>query len=108
MEGSIYEVSRDEYVGFVTQINPQARSTKEETNKGVKWIKTFSKTTGKLLCTREIFEEKGEEKYYVFEFPPAEDRIAPKPVRKITLESKEDVQDFFNALSQILKESKNG
>lgn len=106
MESNIYEVSRDEYVGFVSQINPAARSTKEEENKGVKWIKTYSKTTGKLLCTREIHSEDGRELYFVFEFPPEEDRIAARAVRKVTLDTQEEVQEFFNALSQVMKQEK--
>lgn len=104
---NLYEVSRDEYVGFVTQINPEARVTQEEENNGVKWVKTYSTTLHVLLCAREIYvtgEREGEEHYYVFEFPPNEDRIAPKPVRKITLDTKEEVQEFFQALSKVLQE----
>lgn len=104
MESSFYEVSRDEYTGFVSQINPAAKSVKEEENMGVKWIKTYSKTTGKLLCAREIHSEDGRELYFVFEFPPNEDRIAAKAVRKVTLNTKEEVQEFFNALSKVMKE----
>ena len=106
MGENIYEVSRDEYVGFVTQINPTARTVKVEENEGVQWIKTYSVTTGKLLCTREIYlkeDSEGEEHYYVFEFPPNEDRIAPQVVRKITLDTKEEVQAFFDVLSKAMK-----
>ena len=104
MNSNIYEVSRDEYAGFVSQINPAAKSVKEEENKGVRWIKTYSKTTGKLLCTREIHSEDEKEIYFVFEFPPDEDRIAARAIRKVTLDTKEEVQDFFNALSKVMKE----
>lgn len=108
MNENIYEVSRDEYVGFVSQINPEMRTSKEEQNEteGAKWIKTYSKKTNRLLCAREILED-GNENYYVFEMPLPEERIAPKPVRKVTLETREEVQNFFNALSQIMKEKDN-
>lgn len=107
MSDNIYEVSRDEYAGFISQINPAAKDIKEEENEGVKWIKTYSKTTNRLLCTREIFLEDGQENYYVFEFPPAEDRLPARPVRKIVLDTKEEVQEFFNILSKAMKEQKN-
>lgn len=107
MEDNIYEVSRDEYVGFVSQINPRAKTIRQETTESSTIIKTYSATNKKLLCAREIYKESEEEHYYVFEMPPEEDRIAAKPVQKIVLESKEQVQAFFNALSQLTKERKN-
>ena len=106
MDENIYEVSRDEYVGFIGQINPAAKTVKEETNEGVKWIKTYSNSSHKLLATREIYlegENEGQENYYVFEMPEPEERIAPKAIRKITLETKEEVQAFFDALSEVMK-----
>ena len=110
MGENIYEVSRDEYAGFIAQINNAAKNVQESQNEGVKWLKTFSKNTGKLLATREIYlegEREGEEHYYVFEMPEPEERVAAKPVRKYTLETKEQVQEFFKILSDIMKEQKN-
>lgn len=106
MNENIYEVTRDEYVGFVNQINPKSRVTKQEENEGVKWLKTFSKGSHRLLCAREIFPDETEH-YYVFEMPLDSERIAAKPVRKIVLENKEEVQAFFDILSQLNKEKKD-
>lgn len=107
---NVYEVEREDYKGFLDQINKDAKIIKEEQNEGIKWTKVYSKTNNKLLCTKETFftnDRFGEEHYYVFEMPPEEDRIAAKPVQKIVLENKEQVQAFFNALSQLTKERKN-
>jgi len=40
-------------------------------------------------------------KYYIYELPPASDRIAAKPIHKITLETRDEVQAFFNILNKI-------
>ena len=50
--------------------------------------------------------EDGEEYYYVFNMPDDDERIAPKPVMKITLDNKEDVQAFFDALNKLQLEAK--
>ena len=68
-------------------------------------MKIKSKKTGTHLCTRMITED-GAEYYYVFNMPSDEERIAPKPVMKITLDTKEDVQAFFDAINKLQLEAK--
>lgn len=102
---NIYEVERDDYVGFIGQLRSDCRNTHVEQNEGVTWYKTYSKKYGNLLCVREIYED-GDEHYYVFDMPQDDERQAAKPVRKINLESREEVQAFFDFLSQLDKEKK--
>ena len=106
MNNDIYEVSRDEYVGFINQINPNMRVLKQEEDNGTKLLKIYSSMSGHLLCSREIYPDNTEH-YYIFEMPLVEERVAAKPVRKVVLENKEEVQAFFDILSQLTKEKKN-
>ena len=48
-----------------------------------------------------MFAFEDEAKYYVFEMPEDNERQAAKPVRKIILETKEEVEHFFKALSDL-------
>jgi hypothetical protein len=104
----IYEVSRDEYVGFLGQIKLNARraETVEEDNNTI--LRVYSANTGVHLCSRVIPKEEGEEKYYVFNMPADDERKPPEAIRKIILSTKEEVQTFFDILSKIQKgEMKN-
>lgn len=105
MDNSIYEVSRDEYVGFIGQLNKQMMDVEQYYEYDITIMKIKSKSTGTHLCTRMITES-GEEYYYVFNMPADDERVAPKPVMKITLDNKEDVQKFFDALNQLQLEAK--
>ena len=107
MDNEIYEVSRDEYVGFNDQIKPEYKETAIFHLEDCTIIKVISKKTGKHLCTRVIPEEDTEH-YYVFNMPDDDERQPGKPVKKIVLETKEEVQTFFDILSKISKENKNG
>lgn len=110
MSNDIYEVERDEYLAFIGQLNKKLMDVEHYTQKNVTSIKIYSQRTKKHLCTREIIhtDEDDEEKYYIFTFPETEERIAPKPIRQITLDTKEDVQAFFNILGKLQKgESKH-
>ena len=102
---NIYEVERDDYVGFLDQLRPDARDVRQEHNEKTTWIKTFSKKYGNLLCTREIYDE-GEEHYYVFDMMHDDERQAPVPKRKLRLDTREEVQAFFDILSKISKGEK--
>ena len=106
MDNSIYEVTRDEYVGFLDQIKPDARMVKnDESLEEYKIIKTYSIKTGKLWCTRIIPKSDEEtEHFYVFEMPDDDERQAPRIKRKVVLKTKEEVQNFFNALNNAMKE----
>lgn len=100
MDNSIYEVERDDYVGFISQLNKEMCDLEKFYEQDLTILKIKSKKTGIHLCTR-VISNQGDEHYYVFNMPLDEERIPPKPVMKITLDNKEDVQKFFNILNQM-------
>ena len=103
MDNSIYEVERDEYVGFIGKMNKEMMDVEQQYKDHMTFMKIRSKNTGIHLCTRIITED--DEHYYIFNMPADDERIAPKPVMKITLNSKEEVQNFFNALNKLQQEA---
>ena len=107
MSKDIYEVSRDEYAGFIGQLNKQMCDIEQYFEDKMTIIKIKSKATGTHFCTR-IIPENDVEHYFVFNMPADNERVAPKPVMKVTLETKEEVQTFFDALNKLQKGDKNG
>lgn len=112
MDNSIYEVTREDYKGFVNQINPECRDVRaEEIGDTHIATKIYSKKTGKCLCSRVAYSadygNPDPEKYYIFEMPDDDERCAPIPVQRITLTSKEEVQAFFDAVKKLQEEQKN-
>ena len=107
MDNSIYEVERDDYVGFIGQLNKEMCDVEMFYEKDLTIIKIKSKSTNTHLCTR-IIPQSGNEHYYIFNMPADNERVAPKPVMKIHLETQEEVQSFFNALNKMqLEANKN-
>lgn len=106
MDNSIYEVTRDEYAGFIGQLNKQMCDVEQFFEDGMTIMKIKSKATGTHFCTR-IIPEDDIEHYFIFNMPEDNERIAPKPVMKVTLETKEEVQAFFDALNKLQKGDKN-
>ncbi len=102
---SIYEVERNDYVGFVGQLNKEKCEVEQSYEEDKTILKIKSKATGTLLCEREI-PESGEEKYYVYNMPADDERVAPKPVQIFNLETKEEVQAFFDILNKLQEEHK--
>ena len=103
MDNSIYEVERDEYAGFIGQLNKQMMDVEQYYENDLTIMKIRSKNTGVHLCTR-IISDEGEH-YYIFNMPVDDERVAPKPVLKVTLDTKEEVQAFFNALNKLQSEA---
>lgn len=106
MDDNIYEVERDDYAGFIGQLNKQMMDVEQYYEDKTTTIKIISKKTGTLLCSR-IIPDDDIEHYYVFNMPEDDERIAPRPVLKITLNDREEVQNFFNALNKLQQEKKN-
>ena len=106
MDNSIYEVSRDEYAGFIGQLNKQMCDVEQFYEDKMTIMKVKSKTTGTHLCTR-IIPEDDVEHYFVFNMPAEDERVAPKPVMKINLETREEVQAFVNILNKLQQEKKD-
>lgn len=109
MDNSIYEVTRDEYVGFIDQIKPEVRLCETVQEDKYNIINVYSVETGTRFAARVIpiaLENEGEH-YYIYNMPLDSERRSPKAVRKIVLESKEEVQAFVDVLSKWQKENKN-
>lgn len=106
MDNEIYRVGRDEYVGFMDELKPECRDIEMSHLKNSTIVKVLSKKTGKHLCTR-IIPEEDEEQYYIFNMPDNDERQHGRAIRKITLETQEEVQSFFDALSKVMKENKH-
>ena len=112
MNMNIYEVTRQEYQIFYEEILPECRRTEiVELDKNKTAIKTYSKKTGKCLCSRTYTHHKDEtknepEKYYIFTSPDNDERGEPKQKLHIQLNSTEEVQAFFDAISKLQKEKK--
>lgn len=71
----IYEVSRDEYVGFLYQIKPGAYFSETLEENDYFFIKVYSKNSGKHLCTRIMPKTENEEgHYYIFNMPNDDER----------------------------------
>ena len=108
---SIFEVTRNDYKGFVEQIKPDCRRIEVvQINSTHTAAKIFSKNTGKCLCSRVAYSadygEPEPERYYIFEMPEDYERQAPIPKQQIVLKTKEEVQAFFDFLAKKAKEEK--
>ena len=106
MDNSIYEVEREEYKTFLEQLNAEKTRKEESWLEQVHVVKIISNKTNKHLCSRVSDAELEEEHYYIFNYPDDDERIAPKPVLRVKLETKEEVQNFFNALNKAQAEAK--
>ena len=105
MDNSIYEVDRDEYKTFIGQLDMKQMHTEEAWIESVHTTKIVSDNTGLTLCTRLNDNEIEEEHYFIFHYPQDNERIAPKPILHINLETREEVQSFFNALTALQREA---
>lgn len=106
MKDDIYEVSRAEYKSFVETIKLETRDVREELiDSRHKVTKIFSKKTGKCLTSRvtDLYEDNTHEpeKYYIFEMPDDDERLAPIPKVKVMLETKEQVQAFLDGMKRM-------
>lgn len=111
----IYEVTRDDYKYFIDQLNFEyIQITEEILDTQHKAIYLVSKNRNEKLAAR-IFcilqedeqEEPEKEKYYIFSMPTDDERKEPTPRIHIDLQTREEVQAFFNILSKLQKEHEN-
>lgn len=98
----VYEVSRDEFAGFVKQLAPNSYRIVEQANTK----QFYSNKTEKELCEM-ILNEDSNIQYYVYNMPDNDERIAAKPVQKFVLKTKEEVQEFMNILNKLQEKKKN-
>lgn len=111
---NIFEVDRKDYTSFLEQIKPECRYIDIiDLSKWSTATKVFSIKTNKCLCSRISYKERVEgqkpesEKYFIFEMPESDERREPIPKIQLHLETPEQVQAFFNIISEISKENKN-
>lgn len=101
MEENIYEVSKDEFIGFLGQIRPECIHFEYD---GVgsphAEVKGFSIDNQRHFTTQIMDDDRGDF-YYVFDMPLDEERKPPKKVRKITLDTREEVEAFFQLLNNL-------
>lgn len=107
MDNSIYEVEREEYKTFLDQLDKTKMHTEESWLEQVHIVKIISNKTNKHLSSRVNDAELEEEHYFIFNYPDSNECVAPKPVVKINLDTREEVQNFFNALSKLQKREKS-
>ena len=77
-------------------------------NGNISTIRIISKKTGKIWCERVQNDAEETQKFYIFEYPDSDEWGKPVPKRKIVLETKEEVQAFFDALSKLRREHNGG
>lgn len=103
MNKEIYQVERDEYVGLVREMKTSCFDMEKEYSDGGIHIKLVSKRTGQTMTER-IIDEEQNETYYIYVLPENDERMASKKIRRYCLESKEEVQTFFDILNKLQKE----
>lgn len=101
MKDEIFEVTRDEFVGFMQQIKKECFVAKTDDDE--KEVNYYS-TDGARHFAKHTFSDEEGDKYFVYEMPTDEERCAPRVIRKYTLETKEEVEALF----EILKKAQGG
>lgn len=105
MNEEIYEVERDQYVGLVGEMKQDCFDMEKEYQEQDIVIKLVSKKTGELI-TKRIIHKNSNEQYYIYKLPDAEERLASKIISQYKLETKEEVQTFFDILNKLQRGEK--
>lgn len=112
MNENIYEVTRQDYKAYVQTLNKKMmRIEEKELNRYHRIVKIYSLLTNKCLCSR-VFDirdasspNRDPEKYYIFEIAEAEESLPPVPTYRLELQTKKEVQKFFDFLSEQNKKN---
>lgn len=94
------EVEAAEYRSFVKELKPNFFHKKEEVFDTGKAYYIINNDDDKLICGNLYDNETEEVKYYIVNMPSNEARLAPQSVRKIVLETEEEVKAFFDAINK--------
>jgi len=100
MDKSIFEVERNEYAGVIGSMKTECFDMEKEYQDSDIYIRLRSKKTGKLITERVIHEDSNEQ-YFIINLPEDDERTAPKKIRQYKLETKEEVQAFFDILNKL-------
>lgn len=110
LSDEVYEVSRDEFKGFIMQIKPECFTYEEHgfrnENGEIHEIKITSIDSTRHFASIKHFYEEEDTHYYVYEMPYDDERRPAQKIRQITLGSPEDVAEFFKILKKV-QEKKN-
>ena len=110
-DDEVYEVTRDEFKGFMDELKPDCFDYEEygyvEDDREIKITSKDGKRH--FASIKSYFHDEDEiiNHHYIYEMPHEDERQASKVIRKITLGSKEDVQAFFEILNKLQGEKKN-
>lgn len=106
IEDNFYEVSRDEYAGLVREMNTKYFDMHKTYLEDSVVIELVNKHNGHII-TKRIIDSDQNETYFIYELPKNHERLPSKKIRQYTLESKEEVQAFFDILNKMQKGEKN-
>ena len=103
----IFEVTKADFRAFAERLKPECCHTETiQPEEDFLQMYTYSNRTETLLCGREKKLD-SPEKYYIFNYPEEDEWGPPIPKMKLTLETAEEVQAFFDALKKM-KEQQDG
>lgn len=101
MDQELFRVTKDEYVSFLETIKPNIKDTRFVEETKYNRIQIYNKNSNQLICERYTPKtEDGTSKFYIYLIPESIDRLSPIPHTKINLETREEVQAFFDFLSK--------
>ena len=97
------EVDAAEYRSFVKELKPNFFHKEEEVFDAGKAYYIINNDDDKLICGNLYDNETEKVKYYIVNMPSNEARLAPRSVRKIVLETEEEVKAFFDIINKTAK-----
>lgn len=97
------EVNAAEYRSFVKELKPNFFHKEEEVFNTGKAYYIINNDDDKLICGNLYNNETEEVKYYIVNMPNNEARVAPQSVRRIVLETEEEVKAFFDIINKTAK-----
>ena len=97
------EVNAAEYRSFVKELKPNFFHKEEEVFDTGKAYYIINNDDDKLICGNSYNNKTGEVKYYIVNMPNNEARVAPQSVRRIVLETEEEVKAFFDIINKTAK-----
>ena len=98
------EVDAAEYRSFVKELKPNFFHKEEEVFNTGKAYYIINNDDDKLICGNLYNNETEEVKYYIVNMPNNETRVAPQSVRRIVLETEEEVKAFFDIINKTAKQ----
>ena len=106
MNDSIFLVNKEDYKALVERLKVEKIRTEKVEEREFTIIKIFGIDSDDCICARKTYNEGANkpEEYYIFKLPESDEWGDAIPKRKIVLETKEEVQAFFNFLSEMRKE----